>query len=605
MPRTNLLVTSLLAAAGCAACFMSRDPAEDTLRAEAQRYLDRYGPAYQARVRAAGEARWDAQVRAPAGDPQALERERAAELELAAFTGSTENIELSRAYLRRKRELLPRQVRELEAILRLAGGAPQTARTLVAQRIAAEAEQAAVFHTAPRSLRGEPTTGARLGEILRSETELAARREAWEAALAPGRELRERLVVLRSLRNEVVRALGYADYCAYRTGEYGLSPAAMAQQMYELQRDLRPLYAELHTWARHELARRYGEPVPDLIPAHWLPDAWGRNWTALVVVAGHDLDGALRDESPLELVERADRFCQSLGFEPLSASFWERSALRSSDAAEAGVRHEGIRAWHVDLERDVRCSARLESNAAAYESAHRALGRVHFGLQVARPEVPMVLRAGASRAYPAAVGLVLGLAATQPRGAAAAGLELGADAPDPLRVLLSQALDHVVSLPWTAGVLFEWEREVYEQELPAARWQSRWWELVARYQGIAPPQARDDAWCDPAAVPSLNTEPAVSYDRALACVLAFQLHDHVSRNILREDARDTLYHGRREVGDFLRSLMRPGATVDGVELLRDRTGQSLSAGPLVDYFEPLYRWLQAENRGRAHTLLPL
>ncbi|MBL8863273.1 MAG: M2 family metallopeptidase [Planctomycetes bacterium] len=589
----------------CGACFMSQDPAEVALRSEVQRYVDRYGPEFQERHRLAAEARWAARTRARQGDVAAIERVRAAEEALAEFTGSTENIELSRAYLRRKRELFPRQIRELETILRRAGGSSQTARTLVAQRIGAEAEQAAALLGFRHELDGRPVTAAALDALLRSESDAELRLRAWESAMAPGPRLCEGLVALRSLRNEAVRALGHGDYYAYAAGAYGLSPGRLSQQMFEIQRELRPLLQELHTWARHELATRRGEPVPDLIPAHWLPSPWDADWSALVPVAGFDLDGALGDVTPLGLVELGERSWTSLGFEPLPVTFWERSSLLPAPVDAGWTKGGAPSAWHIDLARDVRLLLDVVPSAASYLDVHRELGRVQHFLQYATPDVPIVLRAGASRAWSDSLGSVLGLAAMQPRFVAAAGLQGALDAPDRGELLLQEALRHVVPLFWAGGVVFEWERELYTQNLPVVRWNARWWELMAQALGVAPPPGRGARACDPAAVPAISLDPAAAHDRVLAAVLSFQLHDHIARNILREDPHDTLYFGRRDVGDFLRSVMRPGATVDWIQLLRDRTGQSLSARPMVDYFEPLRRRLAEVNRGRTSTLPPL
>jgi peptidyl-dipeptidase A len=85
-------------------------------------------------------------------------------------------------------------------------------------------------------------------------------------------------------------------------------------------------------------------------------------------------------------------------------------------------------------------------------------------------------------------------------------------------------------------------------------------------------------------------------------VLLFQLHDHIARKILHESPHDTNYYGRREVGDFLKGLLERGATVDGDVLLREATGEELSARAMLAYFEPLQRWLEKENAGREHTL---
>jgi len=587
------------------ACFMARDPGEVSLRAEVQRYLDRYGPEYQRFTLAAQEAQFAAQTRIVPGDGDASARVRSAEEALAEFTGSTENIELARAYLRRGRELSSLQVLELEAILHKAGGNPQTARTLVQQRIAAETQQVDRLYGFQYELDGQPTTTTELDAILRSETDPVRRLAAWEASKAVGPVLREGLVNLRNLRNEVVRALGHPNYFHYMADEYGMSPSELAQQLYEIQRELRPLYQELHTWARYELAGRYGAPVPDLLPAHWLPDRWGQEWSALAPVEGLDFDAALREKTPQWLVEQGDRFYQSLGFEPLPPTFWERSSLLPVAADAGWSKNNHASAWHVDLDRDVRCLMSIVPTGSYYETIHHELGHIHYYLQYSVPQVPYLLREGASRAYHEAFGSMLGLAAMQPRFVRAVGLDVGATRPDLMRRLLQEALNYVVFLPWSAGVMFEWEREIYTQNLPAERWNQRWWELVAKYQGISPPTPRDETWCDPATKTHVNDDPAAYYDYALSYVLMFQLHDHIANNILHEDPHDTNYYGRKEVGDFLRSMMRPGATVDWIQLLRDKTGSPLSARPMVDYFEPLRRWLIDTNRGRLSTLPPL
>jgi peptidyl-dipeptidase A len=605
MPKPTSVLVVLVAALAGGACFISRDPSEISLRAEVQRYLDRYGPEYQRLYTAAQEAQWTAQTRIVEGDASAGARVQAAEGELAGFVGSTENIELARAYLRRKRELSKLQVRELETILRKAGGSPQTARTLVQQRIAAETRQTERLYGFKYELDGKRTTTTEIDEILRTETDPAARLRAWEASKAVGPALREGLVGLRNLRNEVVRALGYDDFFAYMSSEYGMSPSDLAQQMFEIQRELRPLYKELHTWARYELAQRYGEPVPDLIPAHWLPDRWGQEWSALAPVEGLDLDAALREKTPQWLVEQGGRFYQSIGFEPLPPTFWERSSLLPVPADAGYSKNNHASAWHVDLDRDVRCLMSVVPTGAYYETVHHELGHVHYYLQYSTPQVPYILREGASRAFHEAFGSMMGLAASQPRFVQAVGLDVGTARPDPMRLLLQQALNYVVFMPWSAGVMFEWEREVYTTGLEPDHWNRRWWELVAKYQGVAPPSERDERWCDPATKTHVNDDPAAYYDYALSYVLLFQLHDHIAHNILREDPHDTNYFGRKDVGDFLRSLMRPGATVDWIELLRDKTGAALSARPMVDYFEPLRRWLVEVNRGRQSTLPPL
>jgi peptidyl-dipeptidase A len=174
-----------------------------------------------------------------------------------------------------------------------------------------------------------------------------------------------------------------------------------------------------------------------------------------------------------------------------------------------------------------------------------------------------------------------------------------------MRVRLREALRYVPLVSWSGGTMTQFERDIYRDKLPPERWNKHFWDLCAQWQGIAPPSPRDERWCDAAADTGIVDAPGDAYDHALACVLLFQVHDHIARRILYEDPHDTDYWGRREVGDYLKSILRFGATVDWRVKLREKTGYDLSARAMVDYFEPLRKWLVEQNKGRKGTLLPL
>ena len=146
------------------------------------------------------------------------------------------------------------------------------------------------------------------------------------------------------------------------------------------------------------------------------------------------------------------------------------------------------------------------------------------------------------------------------------------------------------------------DHELYAERLPANRFNQKWWELARQYQGIVPPSPRDERWADGLTKTHVNEDPAQNYDYALSYALLFQLHDHIARQILHQDPHDTDYYGYREVGEFLTRLMAPGATRPWREVLRETTGRELDGKAMVEYFEPLYVWLQQQNRGRKATL---
>jgi peptidyl-dipeptidase A len=345
--------------------------------------------------------------------------------------------------------------------------------------------------------------------------------------------------------------------------------------------------------------------VPDLIPAHWLPNRWGQEWSDLVDVAGFDLDAALAEKEPEWLVRPAERFYVSLGFDPLPPVFWERSSLYPVPVDAPYKKNNHASAWHMDLADDVRSLMSVEANAKWYETTHHELGHVYYYMSYSNPDVPLVLRKGANRAYHEAVGSLMGLAAMQPRFVEAIGLQAGEAQADPMQLLLKEALNYVVFIPWSTGTMTYFEKALYAERLKPEQWNRRWWELAARYQGIEPPSHRGEEWCDAATKTHVVDDPAEYYDYALSFVLLFQLHDHIAREILHQDPHDTNYFGSRAVGDFLRTILTPGGSVDWRTLMQETMGEGLSARPMVEYFAPLHEWLKQENRGRQHTLAPI
>ena len=582
---------------GCAS------PRKDAkLEAEVRQYLEGYNATYQELSAASNEAQWASNTHIVEGDDTNAKNTQAADEALAAFTGSVENIETARKYLGRRDELSDLAVRQLERIVFLAGDNPQTIEETVKARIAAETKQTEALYGFKFELDGKEITPNQIDEGLRGEKDLSKRLAIWRSSKEVGKGLRDGLVELQKLRNESVRALGYPDFFSYMASEYGMSTAELAAEIGKVNRELRPLFRELHTWTRHELARRYRQAVPDLIPAHWLPNRWGQDWSALVEVPGFDLDAGLAQKDAEWLVKQAERFYVSLGFEGLPPAFWEKSSLYPV-AADAGFKkNTHASAWHIDLDRDVRSLMSVEPNTEWYETTHHELGHIYYYLCYTNPRVPPLLREGANRAYHEAVGSLMGLAAMQPRFVAEVGLASGGERPDPMQILLQSALNYVVFIPWSAGTMFTFEKELYADELPSERWNARWWELVAKYQGIAPPARRGEEFCDAATKTHINDDPAGYYDYALSYVLLFQLHDHIAREILHQDPRDTNYFGQANVGKFLRTILTPGMSVDWKELLREKTGSVLSAEPMLRYYAPLLEWLKKQNKGRRATL---
>jgi peptidyl-dipeptidase A len=450
----------------------------------------------------------------------------------------------------------------------------------------------------------KPVSANDIDEVLRSSRDLSIRLRYWEASKETGPALKAGLAELQALRNRVARHFGFSSFHALQVADYGMTPKEMSAMMDGFLRDIAPLYAGLHCWAKHELANRYEEPVPErLIPAHWLGNRWAQNWTGLV--EGVDLDPYFKNKTPEWIVQQAEAFYVSMGFPALPENFWKRSDLYPVPADGPRKKNTHASAWHVDIDQEVRSLMSVENNTYWFGTSHHELGHIYYFLAYSRPEIPVLLREGANRAFHEGIGELITIASMQVPYLRKTGL-LPADARiDQQKWLLNEALDETVAfLPWSAGVMHAFERDLYETDLSSAAWNRRWWEYVERFQGVAPPSERGEQFCDACTKTHVNDDPAQYYDYAIATVVKYQLHDHICRKILNQDPHSCDYSGSREVGAFLKKLLSPGSSRDWRALLKELTGEELSTRPMMEYFKPLNDFLSRQNSGRTCAWKP-
>jgi peptidyl-dipeptidase A len=574
-----------------------------TVQQEAQTFLDQYSETYQDLYTKSAEAEWASNIKIVEGDTTNAAATRRANEAFAAFTGSVENIEKARTLLEQKDQLTELQVKQLEAILYAGANNPQIIPDVVKARIKAETEQTEKLYGFDYRLFEKSVSTNDIDNILKSEKDVKKRLAAWQASKEVGPGLKEGLLNLRQLRNKTVQILGFDDYFTYQASDYGMTREEMMTLMRQLNEELLPLYRELHTYARYELAKQYKvKQVPDFLPAHWLPNRWGQDWSAMVEVKGIDLDGALKPKGAEWLVQQSERFYTSLGFPKLPQSFYTKSSLYPLPEGANYKKNNHASAWHMDLDKDVRSLMSVEPNSEWYETSHHELGHIYYYMTYTNPDVPVLLRAGTNRAYHEAIGSLMGLAAMQKPFLAELNL-IDKDAQtDEVQTLLKEALSYVTFIPFSAGVMSEWEHDFYAQNLPADQLNKRWWELAKKYQGMVPPSDRGENYLDAATKTHINDDAAQYYDYALSYVILFQLHDHIAKNILKQDPHATNYYGKKEVGDFLRGIMYPGASADWRQMLKETTGEEISARAMIAYFQPLMDYLKEQNKSRKHII---
>lgn len=582
-------------AAALSHAFIAPAVAGTPLQERADRFLALVNASYQALYTIEQRAAWDAASDVSDAHDAAS---AAASKARAAFMGNPVLITEARELLGRSAELDSLTVRQLRRALLLAAEGPMTNPGLVSARIEAETQQASTMNGFQFRLGGKDLSANDLDERIVESTNPAERRDAWEASKAIGPALRPGMARLQGLRNGVARELGYPDYFSLQAAHHGMTAAEVLAMQDDFLRTLRPLYEQLYTWTSHELARRYGQPVPDRIPADWLPNRWGQEWQSLVEVPG--LDTALAARSPEWIVKTGERFYTSLGFEPLPATFWSSSDLYPVQPPSTRRKNSHASCWDIDLEHDIRSLMSVESNEQWFMTVHHELGHAYYDLAYTRPEVPCLLREGASPAFHEGFAEVAAMASRQAPYLQSLGLiPAGRRSKDAeIRTLLHDALATIPFMFFACGPMTHWEADVYANGLPPEEWNARWWKYVSDYQGVVPPSPRGEEFCDPVTKTHVNDAPAYYFSYAIATVFEYQVYCHIAKNVVRQDPRQSNFAGHAEVGAFLARMQAPGATRDWRVILREATGEDLSTRAMVEYYRPLMDWLVKQNRGR-------
>ena len=560
----------------------------------ADRFLALANAGYQALYRVNSEAQWVAVTDVTPEHDAAAEATGKA---YAAFNGNTAIINQTSELLTHEKELSELTVRQLKQLLLNAAEGPMTNPDLVAKRVAAETKQASLMNGFEFKLNGQKITTNQIDDKLEKSTDLAERKAVWEASKQIGPTLKENLVALRNLRNGVAKEMKYPDYFALEVAAYGMTTDEMLKMLEDWMATLRPLYLQLHTWAKYKLAEKFHQPVPKKIPAHWIGNRWAQEWPGLVEAA--NIDKYFEGRKPEWIVRTAEQFYTGLGFPSLPDSFWQKSDLYPVPPNEKRKKNTHASCWHVDLEHDIRSLQSIEPNARWFFTAHHELGHGYYFKAYTRPEVPYLLRIGAAPGFHEGVGELISLASSQVPYLQSRGVLPADFKPDKTAFLLDDALARSIPfIYFSCGVMPHWEADIYARNLPPDQWNARWWKYVSDFQGVEPPSPRGEEFCDAATKTHINDNPAYYYNYAFATVFKFQLHDYIARKILHQPPQSCNYADNKEVGRWLNNILKKGGTEDWRKVLKEATGEDISTRAMMDYFKPLMTWLEEQNKGR-------
>jgi peptidyl-dipeptidase A len=443
-----------------------------------------------------------------------------------------------------------------------------------------------------------------LSRILAGSTNPEELLDAWTGWHKISVPMRDRYGRFVELSNKGARELGFKDTGAMWRSNYDMSPEEFSAELERLWQQVKPLYVALHAYVRKDLIKKYGKVAerPDgLIPAHLLGNMWAQEWGnvyPLVAPAnggqGYDLTGLLKEHKVNELgmVHYAENFFTSLGFTPLPKTFWERS-LFLKPADRDVVCHAS--AWDVDNQNDVRLKMCIEIKDEDFVTVHHELG--HNFYQRAYDEQSTLFQDSADDGFHEAVGDTIALSVT-PEYLKEVGL-LQAVPPESADTgyLLKMALEKIAFLPF--GLLIDqWRWKVFSGEITPENYNKAWWELKAKYQGVAPPVERSEADFDPGA--KYHVASNTPYTRYfLARILQFQFHRALCQaaGIQGPLHRCSIYKNKA-AGERLNKMLSMGKSRPWPDALEAISGQrKMDATAILDYFAPLKKWLDEQIQG--------
>ncbi len=435
--------------------------------------------------------------------------------------------------------------------------------------------------------------------------------KAWTGWREIGKPMKDKYLRMVEIGELGAKDLGYDGLTDLWFSKYDMPAEDFLADTDRVWEEVKPLYDALQCHVRDKLNEEYGNdvvPAEGMLPAHILGNMWGQSWANIYDIVFEenpntesiDLTSIIqeRDLTEIEMVEIAEDFFLSLGFEPLPDTFWERSLFVKPQDRNV-VCHAS--AWDLDpATKDIRIKMCIEKNAEDFVTIHHELGHIFY--YQAYNDLPSVYRSGANDGFHEAVGDLLALSIT-PDYLTQIGFvtEEKAEAAeqDPIALLMKQALDGVVSLPWTL-MLDKWRSGVFTGEITKDNLNSSWWELREKYQGIASPMERGEEYFDPGAkyhIPG-NTPYTRYY---LAKIMQYQFHEALCNEMgFKGPLHECSIYNNPEAGVKIRDMLAMGQSKPWQDAFEALTGErALSGTSILNYYKPLQEWLEKENEGRS------
>jgi peptidyl-dipeptidase A len=450
----------------------------------------------------------------------------------------------------------PTLAREVET-LRLAFAAEQTPAELREELVRLGAECDTVYATFRGEAGGRRWNDNDVEKVLGHSDDEDERRAAWEASKQVGAEVAGRVHRLVEVRNDAAARLGYPSFYAMSLALGELSEEKLFALLDELDRLTAEPFAAMKASLDERLKERF--KTDTLMPWH-LADPFFQEAPREASV---DLDPFVAGK---DLTDLTLRTYDGLGMDL-------RPVVDRSDLVTREGKNQHAFCLCVDRGDDVRVLCNVIGNERWASTMLHEFGHAAYDCYIAR-DLPWTLRRPAHSLTTEAVAQLFGRLS---RNASwlrdVAGVDAAEVADLDARVHEGLRAHMLVFARWVL-VMCHFERGLYAD--PSADHDTRWWDLVERFQLVTRPPGRHAP--DWAAKLHLALAPVYYQNYVLGELFASQLQATV-------EARGGRLYDDPETGKWLRrSVFEPGARLRWDRLVEQATGEPISARAFARQF---------------------
>lgn len=394
-----------------------------------------------------------------------------------------------------------------------------------------EANLSLLYSNFRPTIKGKNYSENDIREILKNETDVAVRKEAWEASKQIGKVLAPHILKLVQLRNQAAKELGYRDYFSMQLELQEVDETWLFDTFEALAESSDAAYTKII------------DQIKALEPWAW-SEPFGQ-------------------EDPLD-VTKLDKLVKDVDLLKTATAFYEgmhldvREILKRSDNFERPGKNQHAFCMNIDREGDVRTLNNLKPTIKWMEVLLHELGHAVYELGYEQ-ELPWLLKEPPHMITTEAMALLAGRQAYRSQM-----LKTLIPESDPaLRELAEVSLQRrqLIFSRWVLVITY-FERELYRN--PDQDLNRLWWDLVGRFQKIKSTGSSHGA--DWAAKYHIGLAPVYYFSYLLGELFASMIEKNISGTFLTE------------------KLFKPGNRYDWQTLIKHVTGQDLSADAWLSQF---------------------